>query len=70
MVHAGLTPMPRMGAHTFRRPAASQLINRGVRFKDVADVLGHQALATTALYAQLDVETLASVALPWPGGGA
>jgi integrase/recombinase XerD len=70
MVHAGLTLTPRMGAHTFRRTAASQMVNRGVRFKDVADVLGHQSLATTALYAKLDVETLASVALPWPGGGA
>ena len=70
MVHAGLTLTPRMGAHTFRRTAASQMVNRGVSFKDVADVLGHQSLATTALYAKLDVETLASVALPWPGGGA
>jgi site-specific recombinase XerD len=59
-----------MGAHTFRRTAASQMVNRGVSFKDVADVLGHQSLATTALYAKLDVETLAAVALPWPGGGA
>ena len=70
MVHAGLTPMPRMGAHTFRRTAASQMVNRGASFKDVADVLGHQSLATTALYAKLDLETLAPVALPWPGGGA
>jgi len=70
MVRAGLPPTPRLGAHTFRRTAASQMVNRGVRFKDVADVLGHQSLATTALYAKLDVETLASVALPWPGGGA
>ena len=70
MVHAGLPLTPRMGAHTFRRTAASQMVNRGVSFKDVADVLGHQSLATTALYAKLDVETLAPVALPWPGGGA
>ena len=56
--------------HTFRRTAASQMVNRGVSFKDVADVLGHQSLATTALYAKLDVETLASVALPWTGGDA
>ena len=46
------------------------MVNRGVPFKDVADVLGQQSLATTALYAKLDVETLAAVALPWPGGGA
>jgi len=46
------------------------MVNRGVSFKDVADVLGHQSLETTALYAKLDLETLAPVALPWPGGGA
>ncbi len=68
MVHAGLTPTPRMGAHTFRRTAASQMINRGASFKDVADVLGHLSLETTALYAKLDLEALALVALPWPGG--
>jgi len=44
------------------------MINRGVSFKDVADVLGHQSLETTALYAKLNVEALALVALPWPGG--
>jgi site-specific recombinase XerD len=68
MVHAGLTPTPGMGAHTFRRTAASQMINRGASFKDVADVLGHQSLETTALYAKLNLEALALVALPWPGG--
>jgi site-specific recombinase XerC len=36
--------------------------------KAVADVLGHAALATTAIYAKLDVATLQTVALPWPGG--
>ena len=70
MVHAGVPPTPGMGAHTFRRTAASQMINRGVSFKDVADVLGHQSLETTALYAKLNVEVLALVALPWPGGVA
>jgi len=70
MVHAGLPLTPGMGAHTFRRTAASQLINRGVSFKDAADVLGHQSLETTALYAKLNLEVLALVALPWPGGVA
>lgn len=68
MIHAGLTPTPRMGAHTFRRTAASQMANYGASFKDVADVLGHQSLETTALYAKLDLEALGLVALPWPGG--
>jgi len=59
----------RAGAHTFRHTAASQMVQRGVSFKAVADVLGHARLQTTAIYAKLDVDTLAAVALPWPGGG-
>jgi site-specific recombinase XerC len=39
-----------------------------VSFKEVADVLGHQSLQTTGIYAKLDLASLASVALPWPGG--
>jgi site-specific recombinase XerD len=42
----------------------SQLVNRGVRFKDVADVLGHQSLPTTGISAKLDLEVLEAVALP------
>ena len=56
------------GAHLFRHTVATQLVNRGASFKDVADVLGHQTLQTTGLYAKLDLATLAQVALPWPGG--
>ena len=64
---AGLT-VPRAGAHVFRHTVASQLVRRGVAIKAVADVLGHARMDTTAIYAKLDRETLATVALPWPGG--
>ena len=36
--------------------------------KTVADLLGHARLRTTTIYAKLDRETLAAIALPWPGG--
>jgi len=58
------------GAHALRHTAASHLIQRGVSFKTVADILGHQSLQTTAIYAKLDLPALAAVALPWPGGAA
>jgi site-specific recombinase XerD len=64
---AGITSPERLGAHTFRHTAASQMVNHGARFKDVADVLGHRSLQTTGIYAKLDVEALAAVALPWMG---
>jgi integrase len=56
------------GAHLFRHTAATQMVRRGASFKDIADVLGHQSLQTTALYAKLDLAALSQVALPWPGG--
>ena len=65
---AGLVPRPRTGSHLFRHTAASQMVNRGASFKDVADVLGHRSLQTTGIYAKLELETLAAVALPWLGG--
>jgi site-specific recombinase XerD len=43
------------------------MVRRGVSFKDVADILGHQSLQTTGIYAKLDLPALAEVALPWIG---
>ena len=56
------------GAHALRHTAASRMVQRGVSFKTVADLLGHQSLQTTAIYAKLDLPALGAVALPWPGG--
>jgi hypothetical protein len=38
------------------------------RAKQVADVLGHESLQTTTIYAKLDLDSLSQLALPWPGG--
>jgi len=63
-------PLGRLtGAHMLRHTAASRMVNRGASFKDVADVLGHRSLQTTGIYAKLDLDALASVALPWIGDG-
>jgi site-specific recombinase XerD len=43
------------------------MVNKGASFKEVADVLGHQSLQTTGIYAKWDLKTLAPVALPWMG---
>jgi len=61
--------VPRPGAHVFRHTVATQMICRGVTFPQVAEVLGHLDLETTALYAKLDLATLSAVAMPWPRGG-
>ena len=64
---AGVT-VSRPGAHVFRHTFASQMVRRDVPMKTIADLLGHARLETTAIYAKLDRETLATIALPWPGG--
>jgi site-specific recombinase XerD len=55
-------------AHVFRHTAATHMVRNGATFKEVADVLGHARIETTAIYAKLDVATLSRVAMPWPGG--
>lgn len=67
MARAGIRRRPG-GAHLLRHSAATQMVNRGASFKEVADVLGHQQLQTTGIYAKLDLAALEQVALPWPGG--
>jgi site-specific recombinase XerD len=46
---------------------ASRLLASGSSIKEVADVLRHQSLNTTLIYAKLDSRKLVEVALPWPG---
>lgn len=58
----------RFGSHIFRHSAATSMVRQGASFKDVADILGHQRLRTTNIYAKLDLPNLLQVALPWPGG--
>ncbi len=57
---------PSQGSHILRHTAATQMIRKGATLKDVADVLRHQSLMTTAIYTKVDLPTLRRVALPWP----
>jgi site-specific recombinase XerD len=54
-------------AHLFRHTAATRMLRGGATFKDIADVLGHASISTTAIYAKLDVVALSKVAIQWPG---
>jgi integrase len=60
--------LPHTRVHSLRHTAATQMVNRGATFKEIADVLGHRSLASTLIYAKLDMNALAKVCLPWPGG--
>lgn len=64
---AGIVVPAGIAGHIFRHTLASRMVNQGVTFKDVADVLGHQSIETTGIYAKLELDALAAVALPWGG---
>lgn len=56
------------GTHLFRHAFATRLVQQGQPFKAIADLLGHQDLSSTQIYAKVDIENLRDVGLPWPGG--
>jgi integrase/recombinase XerD len=57
----------RVGAHCLRHTVASELLSRGAGLVEIGQVLRHQDLRTTALYAKVDRQALSRLALPWPG---
>jgi integrase/recombinase XerD len=58
--------VPSKGTHVLRHTAATHMVRAGATLKEVADVLRHRSLDTTALYAKVDLPRLVEVALPWP----
>ena len=55
------------GGNLLRHSLATGLQARGVGLSEIAGLLGHSRLATTRIYAAVDIEALREVALPWPG---
>ncbi len=62
-VRAGLPPVR---AHRLRHALATELLDCGVALSEIAQVLRHRDLATTAVYAKVDHSALRELALPWP----
>lgn len=58
---------PTRGGNLLRHSLATGLLARGVGLTDIAGLLGHSRLATTRIYAAVDIDALRRVALPWPG---
>ena len=54
------------GAHRLRHTAATSMLNAGASLTDVAQVLRHRNVATTAIYAKVDHRRLRELCLPWP----
>jgi integrase/recombinase XerD len=57
-----------VGAHRLRHTVACEMVAAGVPLIQVAQVLRHHSLQTTAVYGRVDVERLRLLATPWPGG--
>jgi len=59
---------PRKGAHQFRHALACQMLKQGASLSEIGELLRHRSSQTTAIYAKVDLDSLASLALSWPGG--
>jgi integrase/recombinase XerD len=62
--------LPRSGSHRLRHSAATQMLRNGASLSEIAQVLRHHSVDTTAIYAKVDRRGLRELAQPWPGGGA
>lgn len=62
---AGVFPA---GSHCLRHAAATGMLRKGASLPDIAQVLRHRSLETTAIYAKVDRQALRTVARLWPGG--
>jgi site-specific recombinase XerD len=56
------------GSHLFRHSLATQMLKQGASLAEIGDLLRHRRPDTTAIYAKVDMVSLRSIALPWPGG--
>jgi site-specific recombinase XerD len=56
-----------VGAHRLRHALASEMLREGASLIDISQVLRHRDLATTAVYAKIDLGRLRQVAQSWPG---
>ena len=63
---AGIDPLSR-GAHQFRHAFASSLMQQGGSLKEIGSLLRHQHIKTTNIYAKVDIKSLHSLSMPWPG---
>jgi integrase/recombinase XerD len=60
--------IPEVGPHRLRHTAATEMLRASVPLEEIAQVLRHRQLQSTAIYARVDVDSLRALALPWPGG--
>jgi site-specific recombinase XerD len=57
---------PTRGTHVLRHSLATRMLTKGATFKEIADILRHRNIETTAIYAKVDLKGLTDVVFPWP----
>lgn len=63
-IRAGIAPL---GPHRLRHTVATALLRHGAGLPEIAQLLRHKSLQTTAIYAKIDQTALSRLALAWPG---
>jgi len=58
--------VPRIGPHRLRHLVATATLAAGAPLSEIAQLLRHQQVATTAIYAAADPASIAALARPWP----
>lgn len=61
---------PFKGAHLLRHSLATRMLASGASLAEIGELLRHERLETTQIYAKLDLGALRSLAQPWPGGAS
>ncbi len=66
MRRAGVACPSRGAAHVLRHSVASSMLHHGASLQEIAVILRHRFIATTEIYAKVDVVALRQIAQPWP----
>jgi len=62
---AGLNT-PKKGAHLLRHTLATECLRKGASLSEIGQILRHEHIDTTAIYAKVDFERLRTIVQPWP----
>ena len=64
---AGITGVAHRGSHVFRHSLATGLLGSGATLTEIGQLLRHEQQDTTRIYAKVDLDSLRTLGLPWPG---
>lgn len=63
---AGVARPSRGAAHLLRHSIAASMLRHGASLQEISALLRHRSIATTQIYAKVDITALKAIAQPWP----